>query len=214
LSCCSCLGFGLPPLSIWFKSRTDPTAEDNQDPAERLVNDDLSETDKVIMAAANGDRSVSRGSTSIGSAAASSKFNHRVVVNGERNSINGAFINGGSHPEVSSLIISFRSRSIQVTGRYQDEFKRINHDALTATTSMKSFFDFVANDRLRRMPHKGSRWDKILRWAEYFAAQVSLYHESVGRFVPNSGETAQLLWASCRILLQVNYSAGSVDTII
>lgn len=212
MSCCSCLCFGLPHLSIWFKSRASPTADVNQDRAGSLVSDNLLELDKVTMATVNGDHGASRGSTAIDPAAVS-KSNRRVAINGERNSTNEVVTNGESHLEVSSLSKTFRPRPIPGTGRYQDEFRRINQDALTATTSIKSFFDFVANDRLRRMPHRGSRWDKILRWAEYFAAQVSLYHESVGRFVPNSEETAQLLWTSCRILLQVSFAEGLVDIV-
>ncbi len=137
----------------------------------------------------------------------SAKGSASVDVNGGGSAPNGAVPNGDSYPEMSNLtVVSHRPRPrpIQVTDRYRDECRRINSDALDTTTSMKSFYDFVAKDRLRRMPHKGSRWDKILRWAEYFAAQVSLYHESVGPFVPNSEETAVLLWASCRILLQVS----------
>ena len=156
------------------------------------------------MAAVNGDRAHTQEGPSV-DATAAMKLNHHLVANGESNTPNGVITNGESHPEVSKLTVPTRPYRIEDTCRYQDEFRRINPDALNATTSMKSFFDFVANDRLRRMPHKGSRWDKILRWAEYFAAQVFRYHESVSPFVPNSEETAQLLWASCRILLQVSY---------
>ena len=129
---------------------------------------------------------------------------HRVSANGESNALNGPINKGQFHPEVSSLTVTLHPRPIKPTAEYRIGLRRINQDALDASTSIRSFFDFVANYRLRRMPHKGSRWDKILRWAEYFAAQVSLYHESVRGFVTNSEETAQLLWASCRILLEVS----------
>ncbi len=155
------------------------------------------------MAAVHANHGSAKGNPS-GDATAAMKPNHHGVVNGGRDASNGAIPNGESHPERSNLTVVHRPRPIQATDRYKEECRRINSDALDATTSMKSFYDFVAKDRLRRMPHKGSRWDKILRWAEYFAAQVSLYQESVGRFVPNSEETAVLLWASCRILLQVS----------
>ena len=129
---------------------------------------------------------------------------HHFHGNGEKSTPNGPITNGQSHSELSSLTVTLRQRPIEPTAKYRAGFGRINQDALDASTSIKSFFDFVANYRLRRMPHKGSRWDKILRWAEYFAAQVSLYHESVSPFVTNSEETAQVLWASCRVLLEVS----------
>lgn len=200
-SCAFC--FQLPYLSTLFKPRKRPSEEVDRDRVEPPVNYGLSRTHSVAMAAVNADRGPTKEGISVDSTAAI-KSNHRVGANGESHATNGVVTNGQSHSEISGLRVTLRPRPIQLTPRYRDGFRRTNQDALDATTSMKSFFDFVANDRLRRMPHKGSRWDKILRWAEYFAAQVSLYHESVGPFVSNSEETAQLLWASCRILLQVS----------
>lgn len=194
----------LPCLSKFFQPRTSATEEVDQDRRELPVEHLLSSTQIVTMAAVNGDRGHSQDGPSAYSTAAL-KLNNHFAANGESNTPNGVITNGESRPEVSKLTVVNRPYTIEDTSRYQDEFRRINADAFNATTSMKSFFDFVANDRLRRMPHKGSRWDKILRWAEYFAAQVFLYHESVSPFVPNSEETAQLLWASCRILLQVSH---------
>lgn len=155
------------------------------------------------MAAVNGDRGSIMKGISVDLPAAKNSA-HVVGLNGESHTSNQVVINGHFHTDVSNLTVTLRPRSIEPTAKYRTSFRRINQDALDASTSIKSFFDFVANYRLRRMPHKGSRWDKILRWAEYFAAQVSLYHESVGPFITNSEETAQLLWASCRILLEVS----------
>ena len=72
--------------------------------------------------------------------------------------------------------------------------------------TVEEFLEFIANDRLRRLPHKGSQWDTILKWAEYFAIQVYMYHKSVEPFVSKSQEAAQLDWASCRMLLKVGGS--------
>lgn len=155
------------------------------------------------MAAVNGDHGPTVEAISVDPPAAI-KSTPRVGTKGESNTLNGPVTNGQFHPEVSSLTVTLRPRLIEPAAKYRLGFGSINQDALDSSTSIKSFFDFVAKYRLRRMPHKGSRWDKILRWAEYFAAQVSLYHESVCPFVSNSEETAQLLWASCRILLEVS----------
>lgn len=95
-------------------------------------------------------------------------------------------------------------RFIRVTPKYYEELLVLTNGVPSKPESLDSFLDFVASDRLRRVPHRGSRWDKILRWAEYFAIQVSILHESVGPFVPNSTEAAQLIWQSCQILLQVS----------
>lgn len=94
-------------------------------------------------------------------------------------------------------------RPIRITSKYYEQLFILTDGVPSKPESLDSFLDFVASDRLRRVPHRGSRWDKILRWAEYFAIQVSILHESVGTFVPNSTEAAQLIWQSCQILLQV-----------
>lgn len=94
-------------------------------------------------------------------------------------------------------------RRIRVTSKYHEELLILTNGVPSKPESLDSFLDFVASDRLRRVPHRGSRWDKILRWAEYFAIQISILHEAVGMFVPNSTETARLIWQSCQILLQV-----------
>lgn len=130
--------------------------------------------------------------------------NVEKVVNGEHKS-SGTITNGVSNVELSHLTMKqdLQLRPIEVTRKYRGELASMNRDAISHTESVECFLDFVAADRLRRIPHKGSRWDKILRLSEYFTTQVSLYHESVGQFVPNSQESAQLIWACCRILIQV-----------
>ena len=54
------------------------------------------------------------------------------------------------------------------------------------------------------MPHRGSRWDKVLKWAEFFAIQMSGYEDAVRSFVPDSIEAAKLIWVACRVLLDVS----------
>lgn len=111
------------------------------------------------------------------------------------------------HEESSNSTVTrsqTRERTVKVTRKYHDELTVLTKGTLFKPDSVELFLDFVAADRLRRMPHRGSRWDKILRWAEHFTTQVSILDESVGSFVHNSEETAQLVWASCRILLEVS----------
>ena len=76
-------------------------------------------------------------------------------------------------------------------------------DSFSRGISMEDFFDYVAAERLRHLPARGSRWDKVLKWAELFACQVIGYHKSVASFVSHSHEASRLVWSSCRSLLQV-----------
>lgn len=122
--------------------------------------------------------------------------------------------NGSHHHDSSSSHITqsiTRQREITVTTEYHRRLATLTNVKFSKPESEESFLNFVANERLHRMPHRGSRWDKILRWAEYFAMQISTLHESVGPFVPNSEETAQVVWAGCRILLQVSPSGFAVS---
>lgn len=110
------------------------------------------------------------------------------------------------HCELSKLTAvpkTTTERPIRFTSKYREELLILTNGVPSKPESLDSFLDFVASDRLRRVPHRGSRWDKILRWAEYFAIQISILHETVGSFAPNSTETARLIWQSCQTLLQV-----------
>lgn len=106
-------------------------------------------------------------------------------------------------PESTAMRKSTTERPIRFTSKYQEELLILTNGLPSKPESLDSFLDFVASDRLRRVPHRGNRWDKILRWAEYFAIQISILHESVGPFVSNSTEAARLIWQSCQTLLQV-----------
>ncbi|MCJ1467798.1 hypothetical protein MMC07_006423 [Pseudocyphellaria aurata] len=132
--------------------------------------------------------------------------NGETARNGGDKSSRMSVMNGGHYHESSSSHVTqtiTRQREITVTKEYRRRLVVSTKVELPKVESEESFLNFVANERLHRMPHRGSRWDKILRWAEYFAAQVSALHEGVSSFVPNSAETAQVVWASCRILLQM-----------
>lgn len=106
-------------------------------------------------------------------------------------------------PKSTAIRKPITERPIRFTSKYYEELLILTNGVPSKPESLDSFLDFVASDRLRRVPHRGSRWDKILRWAEYFAIQISTLYESVEPFTPNSTETARLIWQSCQTLLQV-----------
>ena len=71
-------------------------------------------------------------------------------------------------------------------------------------TTINSLLDFIERERLTHMPHRGSKWDKVLKWAEFFAVQISGYSEVVKTFMPDSKEAGKLIWVASRILLEVS----------
>lgn len=79
-------------------------------------------------------------------------------------------------------------------------------DIFLDETSIESFIDFLNKERLTSMPHRGSRWDRALRSAEYFALQISSYADLIERFTPGSLDGVNVGLASCCLLLQVSQS--------
>lgn len=75
---------------------------------------------------------------------------------------------------------------------------------LLNTTDAGAVLDFIAAERLRCMPHSGSRYDKVLRWAEIYVLHVGAFAQSVSDAVASSLEGTQQIWGSVLLLLQVS----------
>ncbi|OQE42062.1 hypothetical protein PENCOP_c004G08341 [Penicillium coprophilum] len=68
--------------------------------------------------------------------------------------------------------------------------------------NVDAFFDAVAAERLRWMPHDGSRLDCSLRWASRLAYAVDALRQSVGTFAPAANDAATLIWGFTILLLE------------
>lgn len=93
--------------------------------------------------------------------------------------------------------------------KLQAEVKGTNEQILSSGVSSENLFGFIANERLRRMPARGSRWDKILKWAEDFAKKLSLFEVADENFIPSSKEAVELILASIQLLLLVGQPFSS-----
>ncbi|KAI5782676.1 hypothetical protein EDC01DRAFT_729948 [Geopyxis carbonaria] len=96
-----------------------------------------------------------------------------------------------------------RETTTLVTVRYKKELSSKSGDILTGTTTCHAFLDFIAAERLRSMPHQGSKWDKVLKWAEAYARKLDTYTHAVSGFTAHSWESARLVWGSCQLLLRM-----------
>ncbi|KUI73490.1 hypothetical protein VM1G_08814 [Cytospora mali] len=92
--------------------------------------------------------------------------------------------------------------------KLEAELKGCKEADLAAGVSSENLLGFIANERLRRMPARGSRWDKILKWAEDFAKKLSLFEITDDRFIPSSKEAVELILASIQILLLLGPENG------
>jgi hypothetical protein len=131
-----------------------------------------------------------------------------------------AVMNGGSTKESFSYSSSMSTSSqlnvqkatvlreitSKVTASSRRELGSSSAAVLEDVTEVGVVLDYIAAERLRCMPHSGSRYDKVLRWAESFAAEIRSVSHSVREFVMYGTEGAQLIWGSCLLLLQVQFS--------
>ena len=117
-----------------------------------------------------------------------------------------------SFSDTNSLTIAQKSPTIQMGIRIMKEFGSIDAVFLDRTT-IESFSDFIARERLSSMPHRGSLWDRVLRWAEFYALQIDDYAKKIGSFVPESQYAARQIYALLRTLLELGEpNAGALNT--
>lgn len=61
---------------------------------------------------------------------------------------------------------------------------------------------WISNERLMRLPHKGSSWDRVLISAQHFADQVEALGQEIESFAPASGAASNLVFGQCLLLLE------------
>lgn len=94
--------------------------------------------------------------------------------------------------------------SITITRRkFLAEMEDVQESDIHEIT-IDGFLEFIERQRLTYMPHRGSHWDKVLKWAEFFALQISGYATALQSFVPDSKTAAQLIWTASLSLLRVS----------
>lgn len=94
------------------------------------------------------------------------------------------------------------------------ELKGSKEANLAEGVSSEFLLIFISNERLKRMPARGSRWDKILKWAEDFAKKLALFEVTDESFIPSSKEAVELICASIQLLLLVGRTVFSFPRII
>ena len=136
-----------------------------------------------------------------------------AVTNSDKRSIT------GSNPSTSSLVQTTKSSTVatssgnqevtilkETTTKAQKKLQSLGGspaDASFSGLSIEELLDYIAAERLRHLPPRGSRWDRVLKYAVLFADEVNAYQQSVSSFLSHHEEAARLVWRSCRILLQV-----------
>ena len=114
-------------------------------------------------------------------------------------------INGGSLTRQTTQFSSVRETTRCIRENVTYELPDVKH-TLFSRMNIESFLEYITHERLTNMPHRGSKWDKVLKSAEYFALQISAYGEMVEKFVIESKEAVDLALGNCYLLLEVGYA--------
>lgn len=69
-------------------------------------------------------------------------------------------------------------------------------------TSHADLRHWISNERLMRLPHKGSSWDRVLISAQHFADQVDRLGMEIESFAPDSFAASNLVFGQCLLLLE------------
>jgi hypothetical protein len=72
--------------------------------------------------------------------------------------------------------------------------------------SYVNFLEWIRSERLTTLPHKGSRWDKVLIRALYFAEQLHIFNNAIQGYAVDSSAAAAIGYGHARLLLEVRYS--------
>ncbi|KAF2727980.1 hypothetical protein EJ04DRAFT_450238 [Polyplosphaeria fusca] len=95
----------------------------------------------------------------------------------------------------SAMSLKKKSMGELGAGVYQD----------IADMSFVNFLEWIRTERLTTLPHKGSRWDKVLIRALYFAEQLHNFESAIQGFAVDSGAAAALGYGHARLLLELGH---------
>jgi hypothetical protein len=98
----------------------------------------------------------------------------------------------GANRELSSLTMTSRHG-----------FGRSTSVAFEGRGTVHEFLSSLKNERFKHMPHDGSSWDKILRFADSIGGVVLLSAGVLSEFMLNSEDATRLICDSCTSLIKV-----------
>lgn len=78
--------------------------------------------------------------------------------------------------------------------------------------SYVNFLEWIRAERLTTLPHKGSRWDKVLIRALYFAEQLHKFDQAIQGFALDAQSAAAVGYGHARLLLEVRKPCSSART--
>ncbi|KAL1846793.1 hypothetical protein Plec18167_005845 [Paecilomyces lecythidis] len=110
----------------------------------------------------------------------------------------------------SQKLTVIREKTKAVSGEFKSQVGLSAEEVSELSPTIDGFFDTVAAERLRRMPHNGSKLDMAFRGASQLAFTVNSLRESVGAFALYTDEAAMLIWGSLVLLLEMGVDQADI----
>lgn len=121
-----------------------------------------------------------------------------VILDSRRDSLNFGLVSHGDVPKSDALrqpVAALGSRLNRSLGSWSVDG--------SLSQDIGQLLDFVAVHRLKRMPHRGSKWDKFLQHCVAFAGQVHHYEEAVAETLLESSLAASVIYGCVHALIEV-----------
>ncbi|KAM0371894.1 hypothetical protein ACHAPY_009841 [Fusarium culmorum] len=81
---------------------------------------------------------------------------------------------------------------------YDDEF--VNE------MDIRSYLQYISDERLIHMPRRGSDWDRVLSTAQFFGLQITTFASKIESFASGAHSSASAALASCQVLLEIGHN--------
>jgi hypothetical protein len=101
----------------------------------------------------------------------------------------------GGLEQVKEQLATSRSHAYRVLGS--------NFSGYAFDTSIAGLLDWIRDERLIRLPHKGGSWDRVLIAAQHFAEQVHRFNTAISTFESEINAATNLVFGQCLLLLEV-----------
>ncbi|OAK96279.1 hypothetical protein IQ06DRAFT_229985 [Phaeosphaeriaceae sp. SRC1lsM3a] len=75
-----------------------------------------------------------------------------------------------------------------------------------SNVSYVNFLEWIRSERLTTLPHKGSRWDRVLIRALYFGEQLHNFEQAIQGFALDSSAAAAIGYGHAQLLLELSHN--------
>jgi hypothetical protein len=101
----------------------------------------------------------------------------------------------GGLEQVKEQLATSRNHAYHVLGS--------NFSGYAFDTSITGLLEWIRDERLIRLPHKGGSWDRVLIAAQHFAEQVHRFNIAISTFESEVNAATNLVFGQCLLLLEV-----------